>query len=284
MHLKHLFTALVAVPGVFAASNLHDSAPGALDRSASNIETRQPFNAYRAPHGFVGSANPARRDFKKHRAGSDALNKTDSKQKRKVKKRSGKCAAKTTSLTASAAASATASSKAPSSTPNLQNGAVSLPTSQASATVQVSSISATSSTASSSAPATTSSVPSWQSVDPDGNGPFDGEITYYDLGSDGSAIGACGTSLVDSDKIAAAAASLFDSWPGATANPNTNPICGQYAKVSSGSASVIVQIQDRCPGCDERHLDLSPSAFLELADLSVGLMDVTWSWVETESG
>jgi hypothetical protein len=115
-----------------------------------------------------------------------------------VKKRSGKCAAKTSTALLSKTSS---SSKAPTSTPNLQNGAVSLPTSSASSTTKVTSARSTSTAASSSAPATTSSAPSWTSVDTDGNGPFDGEITYYDLGSDGSAIGACGTSLVDSDKV-----------------------------------------------------------------------------------
>ncbi|KAJ9105617.1 hypothetical protein QFC20_004297 [Naganishia adeliensis] len=281
MHLKHLIALFAAVTSVFATSNSYQDSHDALERSASDIEVRQPFNTYHNSHRFVGSVDAARRDLKRHRRGSDTLDKNERKQKRKVKKRSGKCAAKTSTATLSATSS---SSKAPTSTPNLQNGAVSLPTSSASSTTKVTSAWATSSTVSSSAPATTSSAPSWTSVDTGGNGPFDGVITYYDLGTDGSAIGACGTSLVDSDKIAAAAASLFDSWPGATANPNTNPICGQYAKVSSGSASVIVQIQDRCPGCDERHLDLSPSAFLELAELSVGLMDVTWSWVETSSG
>lgn len=62
----------------------------------------------------------------------------------------------------------------------------------------------TTSTTSSAAPATTSAASSgFQSVDPEGNGPFNGETTYYVLGTDGNAIGACGTNLVDSDLVSA---------------------------------------------------------------------------------
>lgn len=199
MHLKHLIALFAAVTSVFATSNSYQNSHDTLERSASDIEVRQPLNTYHNSHRFVGSANAARRDLKKHKRGSETLDKNERKQKRKVKKRSGKCAAKT-SKTATLSATSS-SSKAPTSTPNLQNGAVSLPTSSASSTTKVTSARATSSTVSSSAPATTSSAPSWTSVDTGGNGPFDGEITYYDLGTDGSAIGACGTSLVDSDKV-----------------------------------------------------------------------------------
>jgi hypothetical protein len=60
----------------------------------------------------------------------------------------------------------------------------------------------TTSTTSSAAPATTSAASSgFKSVDPEGNGPFNGETTYYVLGTDGNAIGACGTNLVDSDLV-----------------------------------------------------------------------------------
>ncbi|KAJ9098708.1 hypothetical protein QFC21_004356 [Naganishia friedmannii] len=318
MRLSFLISVLGALATILAHPSLAQGQVETQARSGSDLQVRQPLNAFHGTHRFVDSPIHAKRSSRKHR-GTNANAPKKREGKRKVKKRSGTCVAKTTSTSSLASATIVSSSVAksaghstqtpspsssvrkansfssalPSSTPVVQNGfvansstsihAASVRSSSASVTPRSSSKAAT--TTSSSVPAaTTSKSSSWTSPDTQGNGPFSGEITYYDLGTDGSAIGACGTNLVDSDKIAAASYDLFDNWPGATANPNTNPICGQYAKVSSGTASVIVQIQDRCPGCDKRHLDLSPSAFLKLADLSVGLMDVTWEWVATSSG
>lgn len=109
-------------------------------------------------------------------------------------------------------AAASASTSASASLP-IQNGAV-IPTStlvrpsssQAASTQKASTAAPvpTTSSTSSAAPATTSAASSgFQSVDPEGNGPFNGETTYYVLGTDGNAIGACGTNLVDSDLVSA---------------------------------------------------------------------------------
>jgi rare lipoprotein A (peptidoglycan hydrolase) len=49
--------------------------------------------------------------------------------------------------------------------------------------------------------------------------------------------------------------------------------------MTDGGKTVTVAIQDRCPGCAERDLDLSPSAFQQLAHLDVGRMEMTWEWV-----
>lgn len=187
-----------------------------------------------------------------------------------------------TAASSAPVAESLAVSQGSSSTLVVQNAPVITSTSSSAvrASSSVVAASSTASSSSSAAPAATSSASTWTSVDTEGNGPFAGSATYYNLGTDGSAIGACGTSLVDSDLIAAASYQLYDNWPGATANPNTNPICGQYAKVSYQGASVTVRIADECPGCDKRHLDLSPSAFTALAAESVGMMDVTWEWVE----
>jgi hypothetical protein len=163
-------------------------------------------------------------------------------KKRGIRKISRKraCAAKTTAATTTGVASSTglpvqssassaaasASTSASASLP-IQNGAV-IPTStlvrpsssQAASTQRPATSSSapasstqktstaapvpTTSTTSSAAPATTSAASSgFRSVDPEGNGPFNGETTYYVLGTDGNAIGACGTNLVDSDLVSA---------------------------------------------------------------------------------
>jgi len=104
---------------------------------------------------------------------------------------------------------------------------------------------------------------------------YSGQGTYY-----GTGLGACGITNHDTDMIAAVSHLLFDSWPGATANPNDNPICGRKATAHYQGKSVTVTITDRCVGCKTYDLDFSPSAFSDLADQSLGRIDITWQWDE----
>ncbi|EIM80538.1 barwin-like endoglucanase [Stereum hirsutum FP-91666 SS1] len=92
-------------------------------------------------------------------------------------------------------------------------------------------------------------------------------------------LGACGITNVDSDKIVAVSEKLFDTYPGATNNPNANPICGKKIKASFNGKSTTVTVTDRCTGCALSDLDFSPSAFSELADESLGRIDITWDFV-----
>jgi len=79
--------------------------------------------------------------------------------------------------------------------------------------------------------------------------------------------------------IAAASYRLFDIFPGATGNPNLNPICGKTVTASRGGKSVTVRIVDRCAGCEGMFdLDFSPAAFDALADPNLGRVDITWEW------
>lgn len=82
------------------------------------------------------------------------------------------------------------------------------------------------------------------------------------------------------DFIAAASHELYDTFPGATANPNDNPICGRTVTAHADGNSVTVKIMDRCAGCSgEGDLDFSPIAFEQLAPLSVGrIPGMTWSF------
>nr|ADI72050.2 loosenin [Bjerkandera adusta] len=100
-----------------------------------------------------------------------------------------------------------------------------------------------------------------------------GDGTFYATG-----LGACGKVNVDTDMIAAVSHQFFNSFPGAGANPNNNPICGRAATVHHGSKTIKVQITDRCGGCKgATDLDFSPSAFNKLADPSVGRIPITWT-------
>ncbi|KAF9254234.1 hypothetical protein L218DRAFT_886719, partial [Marasmius fiardii PR-910] len=94
--------------------------------------------------------------------------------------------------------------------------------------------------------------------------------TFYTPG-----LGACGRTNNANELVAAAAAQVFDTFPGHTSNPNNNPICGKKAVVTFGGKSVTVTIVDRCPGCGSAGIDLSPAAFQQLAPLSQGRLPGT---------
>ncbi|KAJ3792588.1 RlpA-like double-psi beta-barrel-protein domain-containing protein-containing protein [Lentinula aff. detonsa] len=105
---------------------------------------------------------------------------------------------------------------------------------------------------------------------------YTGDGTYYTPG-----LGACGLVNDATQMVAAIGYEAFDSFPGATANPNLNPICGKKVTASYGGHSVTVEIVDRCTGCaGEFDLDFSLSAFSVLANPAVGRLEgVTWEYV-----
>ncbi|KZV77453.1 hypothetical protein PENSPDRAFT_746604 [Peniophora sp. CONT] len=102
------------------------------------------------------------------------------------------------------------------------------------------------------------------------SGTNSGDGTYYETG-----LGACGWTNTDTDYIVAVSKDLAS----ATDNTNSNPVCGQKITASYNGNSVTVEVVDRCEGCDLTSLDFSPSAFTQLADQSVGLLEgMTWTW------
>ncbi|KAH9810539.1 secreted protein [Melampsora americana] len=102
-----------------------------------------------------------------------------------------------------------------------------------------------------------------------------GDATYY-----GTGLGACGITSTDESMIAAASMHLFDNFPGATANPNLNPICGRKVRATYKGATVIVQIVDRCVGCAIFDLDFSPAAFGQIGPMDKGrLHGMSWHFM-----
>ncbi|KAF9822048.1 hypothetical protein IEO21_00042 [Rhodonia placenta] len=102
-----------------------------------------------------------------------------------------------------------------------------------------------------------------------------GDATFYAAG-----LGACGITNTDSDYIVAVSWQLFDNYPGYDGtNPNTNPVCNKQITANYQGKSVTVTVTDRCTGCDVTSLDFTPTAFQNMADLSVGrLYGMTWVW------
>ncbi|KAF9255162.1 plant expansin [Marasmius fiardii PR-910] len=102
-----------------------------------------------------------------------------------------------------------------------------------------------------------------------------GDVTFYTPG-----LGSCGITSGPNELVAAAPAGIFDTFPGAGANPNLNPICKKKARVTANGKSVDVTIVDRCPGCVGGSIDLSPAAFTKLAPESVGrIKGATWTFI-----
>ncbi|KDQ18247.1 hypothetical protein BOTBODRAFT_29592 [Botryobasidium botryosum FD-172 SS1] len=101
-----------------------------------------------------------------------------------------------------------------------------------------------------------------------------GQATYFYPG-----LGACGKTNGNGDLITAVSKLLYDTYPGHTANPNNNPVCGRKIKANYAGKSVTVTVVDRCEACAYNDLDLSPSAFEKLSALSAGRLNgVTWDW------
>ncbi|GIK00309.1 hypothetical protein Aspvir_004331 [Aspergillus viridinutans] len=56
--------------------------------------------------------------------------------------------------------------------------------------------------------------------------------------------------------------------------------CGACVSVTGPNGKTIkAMVVDQCPECEADHLDLFQNAFTELADISKGIIDITWSFV-----
>jgi len=118
---------------------------------------------------------------------------------------------------------------------------------------------------------------------------YTGDATWFYIANPSGGAptpGACGQIHNDNEYVCAVAHGTFDTYPGAGADPNTNPICGQNLKATYDGKSVVVKVVDRCADCDiPTSIDLSPVAFSQLADQSVGrLYNVLWEWTTEAPG
>ncbi|CUM46027.1 uncharacterized protein AC631_02205 [Debaryomyces fabryi] len=128
--------------------------------------------------------------------------------------------------------------------------------------------------AKSATPATeTSSSTSSTGTSQPSSGDHSGEGTFYSTG-----LGACGKTSQDTDYIVAVSHILYEENQ-VNGNSNDNSLCGKKIKATYEGNSVEVTVVDSCEGCSENDLDFSPSAFSQLADQSLGRIDITWEWV-----
>ncbi|KAJ6098815.1 hypothetical protein N7467_000350 [Penicillium canescens] len=103
-------------------------------------------------------------------------------------------------------------------------------------------------------------------------GPYSGDLTWFDTG-----LGACGQWNIDTDYIAAVSHIVFDREARGT-NPNNNALCGQKIHIQRGGRTVEATVVDRCEGCKENDIDVTPSLFQQFGNLDRGRMDVVWWW------
>ncbi|EIM90914.1 uncharacterized protein STEHIDRAFT_107620 [Stereum hirsutum FP-91666 SS1] len=90
-------------------------------------------------------------------------------------------------------------------------------------------------------------------------------MTYYEVGG---AAGACGQTHSDSEHVVALNAAQYGSGGD----------CGRSITISYKGKSTSATIVDKCPGCPNGGLDISPSLFSYFADESVGVIYADWKF------
>jgi expansin (peptidoglycan-binding protein) len=94
----------------------------------------------------------------------------------------------------------------------------------------------------------------------------EGIATYYSATGEGTC------SFDPSPEDLMVAAMNGEEWDNAA-------YCGAYFRVIGPEGEVVVRIVDRCPECGAGHLDLSQQAFSQIADISLGIVPITWQLV-----
>lgn len=97
-----------------------------------------------------------------------------------------------------------------------------------------------------------------------------GKATYYDF-ADGS--GACSFDPTPDDLMVGAMNAPDYQGSGA---------CGACAEIDGPNGSIRVRIVDLCPECESGHIDLSPEAFEQIAELSAGVVPITWRYASCD--
>lgn len=90
-----------------------------------------------------------------------------------------------------------------------------------------------------------------------------GDMTYYAPG-----LGSCGGTNSESDAIVALSYLQYNG-----ANP-----CGKTINITLNGKTTTATVVDKCMGCAEDAIDVSPSVFDKLASLDVGRTTVEWEF------
>lgn len=101
---------------------------------------------------------------------------------------------------------------------------------------------------------------------------YTGTATWYT--QNGNA-GACGTVSEDSDKVVALYTGIYDNGSN----------CGKMIQITNEAGTTIeAKVMDLCPSCTNNdHIDLSTGAFDALGEASEGVLQITWSFIESST-
>ncbi|KAJ7077683.1 hypothetical protein B0H15DRAFT_861506 [Mycena belliarum] len=93
-------------------------------------------------------------------------------------------------------------------------------------------------------------------------------------------LGACGWKNTSAQAVGAVSATTFHSYPGATANPNKNPICHHNMNITANGITVVVQIVDyfkEDPNAGPNDVGIPVPQFVKMAPVRDGIIeDATW--------
>ncbi|KAF7300001.1 Barwin-like endoglucanase [Mycena kentingensis (nom. inval.)] len=115
-------------------------------------------------------------------------------------------------------------------------------------------------------------------------GPYTGgDLTWY---NPSVGYGACGNLNADTDPVAALPIAFFSGYPGATTNPNLNPLCGRQIRITATPrgglpVNITATIADACGGCAiMTSVDVAPVLFSQVTSLDVGRINgIVWDFV-----
>ncbi|KIM36843.1 hypothetical protein M413DRAFT_285430 [Hebeloma cylindrosporum] len=93
-------------------------------------------------------------------------------------------------------------------------------------------------------------------------------------------LGACGFANTSAQTVASVSKPVFTGYPGATSNPNKNPICTHRLLIKSGLKNLTVPIVDFFVDTDVNKVGVSLPGFLHFGTEDDGVIpNVTWSVV-----
>lgn len=90
---------------------------------------------------------------------------------------------------------------------------------------------------------------------------YSGDMTYYYPG-----LGACGETNTNTDAVAAVSPAVYNNGAG----------CNKVVTIHYNGKSTTARVVDLCPSCATGSIDVSPTVFQTLSDLSAGRVQVTW--------
>ncbi|KAI8096825.1 RlpA-like double-psi beta-barrel-protein domain-containing protein-containing protein [Halteromyces radiatus] len=103
---------------------------------------------------------------------------------------------------------------------------------------------------------------------------YSGSGTFFDPVSQGGAEGACGGKKESSSSDIVA----LNSAQYGPMNKKSR-FCGEKVLIEYGNKKTVATVQDACPGCKEKSLDMTPSVFNKLADAKTGVIPIKWCFL-----